>query len=102
MESLTSLSYMLDGILILIGLLMAREAFSIGLGGAMKRSTRSLVIGAAFLGVAHIIETTVLHFGMEEHANELLHRVIVLIGMSLLLIGLKELLAPFKKSTQTG
>ncbi len=102
MESLTSLNYVLDGILILIGLLMAKEAFSIGLGGAMKRSTRSLVIGAAFLGVAHIIETTVLHYGMEEHANELLHRVIVLVGMALLLIGLKELLAPFKKSTQTG
>jgi DMSO/TMAO reductase YedYZ heme-binding membrane subunit len=100
MDSLTSLSYAMDGVLILIGLWMAKEAWSVGLGGAMQQSTRNIVIGAAVLGLAHIIETTVLHNGMEEHANELLHRVIVLVGMVLLLIGIKKLLAPFNKAKQ--
>ena len=100
MDFLTSLSYAMDGVLILIGLWMAKEAWSVGLGGAMQQSTRSIVIGAAVLGLAHIIETTVLLIGMEEHANELLHRVIVLVGMVLLLIGIKKLLAPFNKAKQ--
>jgi hypothetical protein len=52
--------------------------------------------------LAHIIETTVLHNGMEEHANELLHRVIVLVGMVLLLIGIKKLLAPFNQAKQAS
>jgi hypothetical protein len=39
---------------------------------------------------------------MDEDWNEILHRVIVLIGMSLLLIGLKKLLAPFSKAKQAS
>ena len=97
-----NLAYALDAVVIVIGLLMAKEAFSLGLGGAVQQSSRSLVIGAAILGAAHILETTVLRFGMDEDWNEILHRVIVLIGMSLLLIGLKKLLAPFSKAKQAS
>jgi hypothetical protein len=50
------------------------------------------------LGVAHVVETLCLQYGMEEHLNELVHRGIILAGFVALTLGIQSLVGAFGQS----
>ena len=58
------------------------------IGGALSKGLRILLVGVMILGLAHFIETilfTVLSLGLE--ANEIIHRLIVVVGFGFVIWG---------------
>jgi hypothetical protein len=81
-----------DLLLLLIGVVMAFAASKIPSVGAIGKTVRSVVIGAMILGLAHLIETGLTEmFKVETELNEIIHRVIILIGFGFLYFGIKGL-----------
>src|ERR1041384_5838237 len=63
-----------------------------GVGGLVGRTLNLIVIGAIILGVAHLLATfgtSILH--IEGTLNNLIHRVIVLVGFVFLIIGFQQI-----------
>jgi prepilin signal peptidase PulO-like enzyme (type II secretory pathway) len=88
----------LDFLLIAAAVWMAITVAKLRLGGALSSSVNRIVVGAAILGVAHVVETLSLQYGMDEHINELLHRGIILAGFVALTLGIRSLVGAFGKA----
>jgi hypothetical protein len=66
-----------------------------GLGGIVGRTLTMITAGAVVLGLAHVSETIVFDMvmGLEIALIEFLHRIIVLLGFVLLVVGFRQLTA---------
>ena len=63
-----------------------------GVGGLVGRTLNLIVIGAIILGAAHLIADLVTRLGLLESApNQLVHRIIVLIGFIVLIVGFRQI-----------
>lgn len=86
------ISLILDVVLVGAGLWMAFIVRQIKLGGTLGRTINQVMIGAVILGIAHIFETISfqwLQWSIE--LTELTHRIIVLLGFGLLILGFQQL-----------
>ena len=93
-------NHAMDFLLIAAAVWMAITVVNLRLGGALSSSVNRIVAGAMILGIAHVIETLSLQHGMEEHLNELVHRVIILAGFLALILGIQSLVAGFGKRSE--
>jgi hypothetical protein len=93
-------NHAMDFLLIAAAVWMAITVVKLRLGGALSSSVNRIVAGAMILGIAHVIETLSLQHGMEEHLNELVHRVIILAGFLALILGIQSLVAGFGKRSE--
>ncbi len=90
-EYLHLASYTLDFVLIAAGFWMANTARQMQMRGAVGSTLRQVSIGAVVLGFAHLIETVLFEvFDVGTEANELVHRVIILIGFLFIANGLRQ------------
>ena len=92
-------NHFLDFLLVAAAIWMAVTVAKLRLGGALSSSVNRVVIGAIILGVAHMVETLSLQYGMDEHLNEMIHRVIILLGFSALIMGVQSLVGAFGKKS---
>jgi hypothetical protein len=84
------INFILDLVLVAASIWMVVEAR--GLGGIVGTSMNLIVAGAIVLGFAHLIATLgtgLLH--IEGPTNNLIHRIIVLIGFILLVAGFRKM-----------
>lgn len=82
----------MDIVLLLVSFWMAATARKMNMGGAVGKTISLVVYGAVVLGLAHLTETLVSTiYDIPNEINEMIHRVIVLIGFVLLTIGLRSL-----------
>lgn len=93
------INHALDFLLVAAAIWMAVTVAKLRLGGALSSSVNRVVIGAIILGVAHMVETLSLQYGMEEHLNELIHRGIILLGFLALIMGIQSLVGTFGKQS---
>lgn len=85
-------SFGLDFILIGAGLWMAYTARDLKIRGAMGVTIKQVAAGSIILGFAHLIETLMFHLlDLSADINELVHRVIILIGFVFITNGLRQL-----------
>jgi len=91
-------THILDFVLVASAVWMALAAAKLRLGGALNTSVNRIVVGAIILGLAHMVETLCLQYGMDENINELLHRVIILAGFVALTLGIQSLVSAFGKT----
>jgi hypothetical protein len=89
--SLESVTMVLDVVLIAVSFWMAVMAARLRLGGAIGKTVGYVVSGSIVLGFAHFIETFATRLGVANDHNEILHRIIVLIGVWLLALGVRSL-----------
>jgi hypothetical protein len=81
-----------DLLLLAIGVVMAFAASKIPSVGAIGKTVRYVVIGALILGMAHLIETGLTEvFKINTELNEVIHRVVILLGFGFLYYGIKGL-----------
>lgn len=84
-------SYALDFILIGAGFWMAQTARQMQMRGAVGATLQQVSAGAVVLGFAHLIETVLFEvFEVGTEANELVHRIIILIGFLFIANGLRQ------------
>ena len=95
---ITLANHVMDFLLIAAAVWMAITVAKLRLGGALSSSVNRIVVGAGILGVAHVVETLCLQYGMEEHLNELVHRGIILAGFVALTLGIQSLVGAFGQS----
>jgi hypothetical protein len=89
-EYLHFVSYALDFVLIAAGFWMAQTARQMQMRGAVGTTLQQVSVGAVILGFAHLIETVLFElFNVGTEANELIHRVIILIGFMFIANGLR-------------
>jgi hypothetical protein len=82
----------MDVVLLLVSFWMALTARKMNMGGAVGKTISMVVYGAIVLGLAHLAETLIsTFFDIPNEANEMIHRIIVLIGFVLLTVGLRSL-----------
>lgn len=87
-------SFGLDFILIVAGVWMAFTARRLQMSGVMGATVRQVAIGAVILGFAHLIETLMFHLlDLPAEVNELVHRVIILVGFVFITNGLRQFAA---------
>lgn len=95
MESISGYEFFntfMDVVLLLVSFWMALTARKMNMGGAVGKTISLVVYGAVVLGLAHLTETLVSTlFDIPNEVNEMIHRVIVLIGFVLLTVGLRSL-----------
>lgn len=90
-EYLHYASYTLDFILIAAGFWMANTARQMQMRGAVGATLKQVSVGAIVLGFAHLIETVLFEvFSVGIEANELAHRVIILVGFLFIANGLRQ------------
>ncbi len=86
------LNVVLDIVLVLAGVWMIITVRNSGLGGVIGDALSMITIGAGVLGLAHLIETiTVEWLNMGIVLVEFIHRILVLIGFVLLILGFRSL-----------
>ena len=86
------LNIVLDVVLVIAGVWMIITVRNSGLGGVIGNALSMVTVGAGVLGLAHLIETiTVEWLNMDIVLVELLHRIIVLAGFILLILGFRSL-----------
>lgn len=86
------INFLLDLLLIFIGIWMAVNASLLRVKGALGGTMRFVTIGSLILGVAHLAETVLdQHFHVEMAHNELIHRVIIMLGFLSIAYGLSRL-----------
>jgi hypothetical protein len=62
-----------------------------GIGGIVGRTMTLIVIGAIILGIAHLLATLgVSVLKLEGGLNNLIHRIIVLVGFVFLVLGFRQ------------
>ena len=95
MESISGYEFFntfMDVVLLLVSFWMALTARKMNMGGAVGKTISLVVYGAVVLGLAHLTETLLSTlFDIPHEVNEMIHRVIVLIGFVLLTVGLRSL-----------
>jgi hypothetical protein len=89
----TIINPILDVVLILAAVWMVITVR--GLGGIIGRGLNLITIGTVILGIAHLL-TTLLHplavgWGWDQAAENLLHRVVVLLGFVVLIFGFRQI-----------
>lgn len=90
-EYLHFFSYALDFVLIAAGFWMAQTARHMQMKGTVGSTLKQVSAGAVVLGFAHLIETVLFEvFGVGVEANELIHRVIILVGFLFIANGLRQ------------
>jgi hypothetical protein len=63
-----------------------------GVGGLFGRTLNWIVAGAIILGIAHLLATLGTRvLGIEGNLNNLIHRIIVLVGFVVLVVGFRQL-----------
>lgn len=63
-----------------------------GLGGIVGRTLNLITIGAVVLGLAHLLATLMHRFApMESSLEGLIHRLVVLAGFVLLVVGFRRI-----------
>lgn len=96
-EMLHLLSYTIDLVLIGVGIWMAYTASDLRVAGAMGNTIRRFSVGAIVLGMAHFVETLLGQvFDLSFEVNELVHRVIILIGFLVLVSGMREFVRAYR------
>lgn len=92
------LSFLMDFVLLAGGLLAVRYAYLVG-GSIGHKSLEFMAAGFLVLGFAHLSETLFVKFlpTLDIVVLEVLHRIIVLLGFALLLVGYRRL-ARFARS----
>lgn len=84
---MATVNLVLDIILVLASIWMVATVS--GLGGIVGRTLSLITIGAVVLGLAHLLATLMHRFvPMESSLESFIHRVVVLLGFVLLVIGL--------------
>ncbi len=97
-HSLEGFNIAMDLLLVAISIWMVRIARSMEVGGAVGKTVNLVVGGAIVLGLAHLIETLLGAFAnLTVGQNELIHRVIILVGFVCLAIGMRSLGASMGK-----
>jgi len=89
-SAMNTINIVLDFILVAAAIWMIVAAR--GIGGLVGRTLTFIVIGAIILGVAHLVATvgsSVL--ALNGTLNNLIHRIIVLIGFVFLIFGFRQL-----------
>ena len=83
----------MDFVLLLCAVWMILTVRASGLGGVMGSALNTISFGAVILGIAHIAETITFEVIKLDDVplGELIHRVIVLAGFVLLVMGFKSL-----------
>lgn len=95
-------SFGLDFILIGAGLWMAYTAWQLQLSGAMGVTIKQVAAGSIILGFAHLTETLMFHLlDLSADVNELVHRVIILIGFVFITNGLRQLAVSLRSIART-
>jgi hypothetical protein len=95
-------SFGLDLILIGAGVWMAYTARELQIRGAMGVTIKQVAVGSIILGFAHLIETLMFHLlDLSADVNELVHRVIILIGFLFITNGLRQLAASLRSIAKT-
>lgn len=85
-------NFSLDIVLLIVGLWMIVVVRSSGLGGMMGRAFNAIVVGAAILGLAHLVETLMFEFlGLNADLNETIHRIFILAGFIAMIFGFQAL-----------
>lgn len=92
------ISFVMDIILLIGGLLGVYYAMTVG-GSIGHASLKLMAIGFLVLGFAHLSETALFQIipDLETSVQEIIHRVIVLVGFSFILLGYSRL-AKFVRS----
>ncbi|MDQ7024170.1 MAG: hypothetical protein Q9P01_02605 [Anaerolineae bacterium] len=86
-----NLSLVLDIVLVITSVWMVLVVRKAELGGIMGNTLSLITIGAVLLGLAHMIETAMLDlFNLSVEFTELSHRLIVLSGFVLLILGFRQ------------
>ncbi len=89
--SYSTINVILDVILIIASVWMLMTIR--GIGGLMGRTLTFIVIGAVILGAAHLIATLTGPIVGDAALNNVIHRVIVLVGFVFLALGFRQLKA---------
>lgn len=88
MELMSIVSFLIDVVLIIMAVWML--TLVLGYSGSIGRAFNIIGVGVLILGITHILETIILKvFGFGYGAVELLHRLLVLVGFSLIIIGFR-------------
>lgn len=95
-------SFGLDFILIGAGLWMAFTARRLQMRGVVGATITQVAVGSIILGFAHLIETLMfLLLDLPAEVNELVHRVIILVGFIFITNGLRQFAASLQALKQT-
>jgi hypothetical protein len=94
-------SFGLDLILIGAGLWMAFTARRLQMRGVVGATIAQVSMGSIVLGFAHLIETLMFHLmDLPAEVNELVHRVIILVGFIFITNGLRQFAASLQALKQ--
>ena len=93
-----AMSFIIDIILVIGGVLAMFYAWQVG-GSIGHGSMKFMAVGFLILGIAHFLETLTLQIftQINEEQGEVIHRIIVVFGFALVIIGYQRL-AKFVKS----
>ena len=96
---MATVNFVLDVVLIVAAVWMVLTVRE--LGGIIGKGLNLITLGTVILGIAHLL-TTVLHplavgWGWDQPAENLLHRVVVLLGFVVLIFGFRQIEAINKK-----
>lgn len=95
-------SFGLDLILIGAGLWMAFTARRLQMRGVVGATIAQVSTGSIILGFAHLIETLMFELmDLPTEVNELIHRIIILIGFIFITNGLRQFAASLQALKQT-
>ncbi|MCZ8256609.1 MAG: hypothetical protein O9327_13205, partial [Polaromonas sp.] len=84
------------------GLWMAYTTRELQISGAMGVTIKQVAVGSIILGFAHLIETLMFHLlNLPSDINELVHRVIILIGFVFITNGLRRLAVSLRAIAKT-
>lgn len=82
----------MDVVLVALSVWMSLTARAMSMGGSVGKTVNLVVAGAIVLGLAHLIETLLGSFtSLTTDQNELIHRMIILIGFVCLTVGMRSL-----------
>ena len=95
MDPLEITSFLLD-VTLIVAAVVAYHARP-RIGGQLAIGLRILLVGVMILGLAHFIETALfVVFMLDLHLNEVIHRVLVVIGFGFVILGFYRMRRAFE------
>jgi hypothetical protein len=95
MDPLEIISFLLD-VTLIVAAVVAYHARP-RIGGQLAIGLRILLVGVMILGLAHFIETALfVVFMLDLHLNEVIHRVLVVIGFGFVILGFYRMRRAFE------
>ena len=89
-STMSTINVILDIVLVVASIWMVITLR--GVGGLVGRTLTFIVIGAIILGIAHLLATIGTSiFNINGTLNNLIHRIIVLLGFVFLIIGFRQI-----------